>query len=208
MDAARRFSILSSHLRPTALFPPACSEDPSSPSLWRSNCSSTSSVNDEDGDPKYGCVFCKISRGESPALKIYEDDICFCILDINPVINGHSLIIPKSHFSSLQETPPHVIGAMCSKVPFISSAVMKATGCDSFNLLVNNGAASGQVIFHTHLHIIPRKTHDCLWTSESLRRLPLKLGQEALRLLEEIRKELKPTAQEEEKERNKVLVAS
>ncbi|XWS47174.1 hypothetical protein CRYUN_Cryun14cG0130700 [Craigia yunnanensis] len=81
----------------------------------------------------------------------------------------------------------HVVAAMCSKVPFIGSAIMKATGSDSFNLLVNNGAAAGQVIFHTHIHIIPRKARDCLWTSESLQRRPLKLDQETSGLANRVR---------------------
>ncbi|CAJ2670046.1 unnamed protein product [Trifolium pratense] len=109
---------------------------------------------------------------------LYEDDTCLCILDTSPVSHGHSLIIPKSHFPSLDATPPSVIAAMCSKVPFISNAIMKATGCNSFNLLINNGAAAGQVIFHTHMHIIPRKAFDCLWNSESLLRHPLNLDDE------------------------------
>ncbi|CBI41071.3 unnamed protein product, partial [Vitis vinifera] len=83
-----------------------------------------------------------------------------------------------------------VVAAMCSKVPFISNAIMKASGCDSFNLLVNNGAAAGQVIFHTHIHIIPRKARDCLWTSESLRRRTLKLDQEASQLADRVREQL------------------
>ncbi|KAL6563485.1 Histidine triad nucleotide-binding protein 3 [Orobanche gracilis] len=61
---------------------------------------------------------------------------------------------------------------------------------DSFNLLVNNGAAAGQVIYHTHIHIIPRKEDDCLWTSESLRRRPLKLDQESSQLGTRIRESL------------------
>ncbi|KAL5579959.1 hypothetical protein UlMin_012401 [Ulmus minor] len=79
------------------------------------------------------------------------------ITDYNP---EHSLIIPKSHYPSLEATPPSVIAAMCSKVPFISSAMLKPL--DSFNLLVNNGEATGQ----THIHIIPCKAHDFLWASE------------------------------------------
>nr|GMD28041.1 adenylylsulfatase HINT3 [Ipomoea batatas] len=61
---------------------------------------------------------------------------------------------------------------------------------DSFNLLVNNGAAAGQVVFHTHIHIIPRKASDCLWASESLRRRKLKLDHEALQLAYSIREKL------------------
>ncbi|XP_025887094.1 histidine triad family protein isoform X2 [Solanum lycopersicum] len=82
-----------------------------------------------------------------------------------------------------------VVAAMSSKLPLISSAVMKATGCDSFNLLVNNGAAAGQVIYHTHIHIIPRKASDCLWTSETLSRCPLK-SDEAQKLADGIRENL------------------
>ncbi|KAK9281720.1 hypothetical protein L1049_004624 [Liquidambar formosana] len=93
-------------------------------------------------------------------------------------------------FLHWQATPPSVVAAMCSKVPFIGNAIMKATGCDSFNLLVNNGAAAGQVIFHTHIHIIPRKARDCLWASESLRRRPLQLGEEASQLVDRIREKL------------------
>ncbi|KAH7855113.1 hypothetical protein Vadar_021371 [Vaccinium darrowii] len=180
MEARRRLALLSSHLRPTA--------DSSASPILSFNCSS--SFDSEKGNQESDCVFCRIIRGESPALKLYEDDVCLCILDTNPVSHGHSLIMPKSHFPCLQETPPTVIGAMCSKVPFIGNAVVKATSCDSYNLLVNNGAAAGQVIFHTHLHIIPRKAQDCLWDSESLPRRPLKLDHETSQLADRIRKEL------------------
>ncbi|KAI8574194.1 hypothetical protein RHMOL_Rhmol01G0336200 [Rhododendron molle] len=183
MEARRRLALLSSHLRPTT------TGTPTSP-VSASNCASASVC--EKGNQENDCVFCRIIRGESPALKLYEDDVCLCILDTNPVSHGfatlafgilvtaslllclprHSLIIPKSHFPCLQATPPPVIGAMCSKVPFISNAVVKATGCDSFNLLVNNGAAAGQVIFH------------------SLPRHPLKLDHETSQLAHRIRKEL------------------
>ncbi|XP_024627250.1 adenylylsulfatase HINT3 isoform X2 [Medicago truncatula] len=97
---------------------------------------------------------------------------------VNHLLSRHSLIIPKSHYPSLDATPPSVVAAMSSKVPFISNAIMKATGCNSFNVLINNGAAAGQVIFHTHMHIIPRKAYDCLWASESLLRRPLNLDDE------------------------------
>ncbi|KAM5562971.1 adenylylsulfatase HINT3 [Rosa sericea] len=183
---SRRLSILCSHLRPgsglapTRLIP-----------VSRSNCDANQQPGDSDkGSDKNDCVFCKIIRGESPAFKIYEDDVCLGILDTHPLSRGHSLIIPKSHFPSLKATPPAVVAAMCSKVPFISSAIMKATGSDSFNLLVNNGTAAGQVIFHTHIHIIPRKALDCLWASESLRRRPLNIDQEASRLADRVREQL------------------
>ncbi|KAL5865803.1 hypothetical protein ACOSQ3_003317 [Xanthoceras sorbifolium] len=174
----RRLAILCSHLSPPAPFSGV------SVSVCASGEQQRLSVFEKD------CVFCNIIRGQSPALKLYEDDMCICILDTNPLSRGHSLIIPKSHFSSLEATPPSVVAAMCSKVPFISNAIMKATGCDSFNLLVNNGAAAGQVIFHTHIHIIPRKASDCLWASESLMRRPLKLDKETSQLTNQVREQL------------------
>ncbi|XP_020246323.1 adenylylsulfatase HINT3-like [Asparagus officinalis] len=83
-----------------------------------------------------------------------------------------------------------VVAAMCSKVPFLSNAIMKATQSDSFNLLVNNGLAAGQVIFHTHFHIIPRKTGDKLWPSENSRRRPLIYNENTFVLVDCIREQL------------------
>ncbi|KAL8026884.1 hypothetical protein ABFX02_14G058700 [Erythranthe guttata] len=182
-SARRRLALLSSHVNP----PPP---ETSLPTRLVSSSPCASDSNAETNKEHDDCVFCKIIRGDSPALKLYEDDECLCVLDTYPLCCGHSLIIPKCHFPSLDATPPSIIGAMCSKVPLISNAVMKATGCDSFNMLVNNGAAAGQVIYHTHIHIIPRKAHDCLWRSESIRRRPLKLDQEASQLADQIRESL------------------
>ncbi|XP_021978109.1 adenylylsulfatase HINT3 isoform X2 [Helianthus annuus] len=171
----RRLSIIASHLNPITT---------TASIVTRSHCSSSSDPAEKQCNLETDCVFCKIVRGDAPALKLYEDDECLCILDNQPVSPGHCLIIPRGHFPSL------VVAAMCSKVPYISKAVMKATGSDSFNLLVNNGVDAGQVIFHTHIHIIPRRPRDCLWASESLKRQPLKLDEEALHLVNNIRQQL------------------
>ncbi|KAL5648835.1 hypothetical protein ACJX0J_039644, partial [Zea mays] len=112
------------------------------------------------------CVFCNIVAGTAQAFKLYEDDMCLCILDAKPLTSGHSLIIPKSHYPSVQTTPPTVLAAICSKLPLLGTAIMKATQCDAFNVLINNGEKAGQVIFHTHVHIIPRSKDDNLWSSE------------------------------------------
>ncbi|KAA3474823.1 adenylylsulfatase HINT3 [Gossypium australe] len=218
---ARRLAILYSHLCP---FPSA-----SVPSLSSIVSPSACAPQSKETFP-HDCVFCQIIRGDSPAFKLYEDDMCLCILDTRPLSPGHSLIIPKSHFPSLDTTPPsvyakedfnmHVVAAMCSKVPFISNAIIKVTGADSFNLLVNNGVAAGQVIFHislnnaytdlddnfewfvydikfqTHVHIIPRKAGDCLWTSESLHRRTLKVDQETSGLANRVRELLLKISEE------------
>uniref|UniRef100_A0A6N2KV48 HIT domain-containing protein n=1 Tax=Salix viminalis TaxID=40686 RepID=A0A6N2KV48_SALVM len=85
------------------------------------------------------------------------------------------------------------------KGPSIGNAIMKANGYDSFNLLVNNGAAAGQVIFHTHIHIIPRKARDCLWTTESLRKRPLNFDQEASQIVSRVREQLSSISPDDEK---------
>ncbi|PIA29807.1 hypothetical protein AQUCO_05800110v1 [Aquilegia coerulea] len=189
MESQRRLAVLCSHLRQVNLG----IEDFSGVST--SSCFATKGDEKDLKDSgkeseEKNCIFCKIIRGESPCMKIYEDDVCLCILDLNPLTNGHSLVIPKCHFSSLRSTPPSVIASMFSKIPLVSSAIMKAANCDSFNLLVNNGAAAGQVIFHTHLHIIPRKACDRLWNSETFNRQRLKLDEETALLAGCIREKL------------------
>ncbi|MBA0860159.1 hypothetical protein Goshw_014612 [Gossypium schwendimanii] len=217
---ARRLAILYSHLCPF--------RSASVPSLSSIVSPSACSPQSKETFP-HDCVFCQIIRGDSPAFKLYEDDMCLCILDTRPLSPGHSLIIPKSHFPSLDTTPPSVVAAMCSKVPFISNAIIKVTGADSFNLLVNNGVAAGQVVFHkislnnaytdlddnfewfvydikfqTHIHIIPRKAGDCLWTSESLHRRTLKVDQETSGLANRVR-ELLLNMSEENKDQVSTL---
>lgn len=106
------------------------------------------------------CLFCKITKHEIPAEIIYEDDDVMAFLDIMPKQFGHTLVIPKKHFDSIVDTPDDIIAKMFTVLKKISPAILKVTSADSFNTLFNSGAASGQMIFHTHMHIIPRKRGD------------------------------------------------
>ncbi|RWW15939.1 hypothetical protein GW17_00020200 [Ensete ventricosum] len=151
--AQRRLAVLSSHLTQTGPAPPSALGPP--PGVSTSRCSSDGGGGGgeiERGGEK-GCVFCRIIRGESPAFKV-EPSLSLIssgFLDAGITsffLRRHSLIIPKLHSPSLESTPPPVVAAMCSKIPILSSCIMKATQSDSFNLLVNNGLAAGQVIFH------------------------------------------------------------
>ncbi|KAL5206733.1 hypothetical protein ABZP36_034942 [Zizania latifolia] len=176
----RRLGVLLSHLLPFAP-PPArhgrhdLRVGEAGTGLAASPCAGGGKGESSGGDY---CVFCEIVKGNKPAYKLYEDDVCVCILDIKPLSTGHSLIIPKSHFPSLQATPPSVIAAICCKLPLLSKAIVKATQCDAFNVLVNNGKVAGQVIFHTHVHIIPRREGDNLWSSETYERDLIKNDQD------------------------------
>lgn len=106
------------------------------------------------------CLFCKIIAGEIPAKKIYEDDTVLAFLDIHPVNIGHTLVIPKAHFANLYDTSDETLSHMMTVVKKLSVAVKGALNADGVNIEMNNDAVAGQIIFHTHLHIIPRFSGD------------------------------------------------
>ena len=114
------------------------------------------------------CIFCKIINNESPAAKVYEDDEVLAFMDVNPVNKGHILVIPKKHYQSLVETPDEILRELWVAAKKVGLALKKAVGADGLNFGVNNGAAAGQVVFHTHIHVIPRFNGDGLklWPSK------------------------------------------
>jgi histidine triad (HIT) family protein len=111
-----------------------------------------------------GCVFCKMVDGEIPVTKIYEDDAVLAFLDIGPVSDGHTLVIPKQHCPRAHECDPEVLAEVGLRLGRIAGAVAAAMDADGYNLLSNNGSAAGQVVDHLHFHIIPRKVGDCVFT--------------------------------------------
>lgn len=107
-----------------------------------------------------GCLFCKMVAGQIPVAKIYEDDVILSFLDIGPISDGHTLVIPKQHFEKLHDCPSELLGEVCSRLGRIAEAVMVAVNADGYNVLCNNGRAAGQLVEHLHFHIIPRNTAD------------------------------------------------
>ena len=108
------------------------------------------------------CIFCKIVKGEIPAAKFYEDDYCIAFLDINPVNKGHALVIPKKHFETVLDMPEQEGIALAKASVKIGKALKRATGCEGVNLLHNIGKAAGQLVFHAHVHLIPRFSIDSM----------------------------------------------
>lgn len=106
------------------------------------------------------CIFCKIISGEIPSFKIYENEKILAFLDINPVNPGHTLVIPKDHYYNFSDTPEEVLCELIKVTKKIAPAVLKGAGAESFNLTINNGAEAGQVVPHTHFHIVPRFNGD------------------------------------------------
>ena len=108
------------------------------------------------------CLFCKMVAGQIPVTKIYEDEVVLVFLDIGPISDGHTLVIPKQHFEKLHDCPSEFLGRVGSRLGKIAGAVTAAMNSDGYNVLCNNSRAAGQHIEHLHFHIIPRNTGDGL----------------------------------------------
>lgn len=121
----------------------------------------------KNSNPKTGsadCIFCKIVEGGLSAYRVYEDGNVLAFLDIFPIHPGHTLIIPKKHYADIFDTPESDLQSIIAVAKKISLAVMRATKADAINIGMNNKPASGQVVMHTHLHVIPRFKDDGLKT--------------------------------------------
>ena len=102
------------------------------------------------------CIFCKIIAGEIPSLKVYEDDNVFAFLDISPNNPGHTLVIPKKHYADITDIPEEELHNMMDAVKKISTALLENTEASGVNLIMNNKPEAGQLVFHAHMHVIPR----------------------------------------------------
>lgn len=105
-------------------------------------------------------IFEKIGNGEIPSVKTYEDDVCFVILDINPVSKGHSLVISKKCYNNIGCCPDDVISHMILVAKKVDDKLREELNCDGTNILINNDPASGQEVPHIHIHVIPRYLTD------------------------------------------------
>jgi histidine triad (HIT) family protein len=101
-------------------------------------------------------IFSKIIRGELPCHKVYEDEWVLAFLDIGPLCEGHTLVIPKQAVATLDQLSDDAAAAIGRVLPRLSRALMQATGATDFNILQNNGAAAHQAVAHVHFHIIPK----------------------------------------------------
>lgn len=106
------------------------------------------------------CLFCKIVSGNIPAEKVYEDAGTLAFLDIHPVNPGHALVVPKAHSQNMLSAKVEDMCAVISAILLIAPKILKAVGAVDFNLGQNNGGSAGQVVPHTHFHIIPRFGND------------------------------------------------
>lgn len=104
------------------------------------------------------CIFCKIIKGDIPSYTIYEDEIIKVILDINPVSNGHMLIIPKTHYVNLMDIDDSVLSHIMNTSKDLYKKYKDKLNMDGLSITQNNDY--GQEVKHYHLHLIPRYEND------------------------------------------------
>jgi histidine triad (HIT) family protein len=102
------------------------------------------------------CKFCKIARKELSSSRIYEDEDVMAFLDIRPLNEGHTLVIPKKHYETIYNAPDEEIGHLFKIVKKVACAVKKSVGAEGITISQHNERAAGQDIFHVHVHVLPR----------------------------------------------------
>jgi histidine triad (HIT) family protein len=106
------------------------------------------------------CTFCDLIRGAAEVSVCHEDSDAIAFMDIQPVNNGHVLVVPREHYESLLDVPEEIGMHLFRVTMRLANAVRKVTGSDDLNIVVNSGAAAGQDEPHYHVHIIPRRHAD------------------------------------------------
>jgi histidine triad (HIT) family protein len=115
---------------------------------------------------KQNCLFCQLGSGKIPSKKVYEDEKCFAILDINPATKGHILLMPKEHFVVLPQAPDDSVRHLGIIARKLSKSLLRVLGAQGTNIFIANGVAAGQRAPHLIIHIIPRSEGDSITAFE------------------------------------------
>ena len=126
--------------------------------------------------------FAKILRGELPAYKVYENDKAFAFLDIMPRAAGHTLVIPKAPVRTILDIAPDDLAHLIKTTQMIARAAKSVFAADGLTIQQFNEPAGGQVVFHLHIHVIPRKMGVALKPPASVKEDPAVLADNALKL--------------------------
>jgi len=127
-------------------------------------------------------IFAKILRGELPAYKVYEDDRAFAFLDIMPRSPGHTLVIPKAPARNVLDIQPDDLAHVAKIAQKVAKAGMQVFAADGITIQQFNEPAGGQVVFHLHVHVLPRKDGVALKPPASEKERPEVLAQQAEQL--------------------------
>jgi len=106
------------------------------------------------------CLFCRIIKKELPSTILYEDSTVIAILDAFPATPGHALVLPKEHIDNIYTMPPEIGASVMKTAINLAKAMKKQLKPAGLNLVQSNEKLAGQVIFHFHLHVIPRYEND------------------------------------------------
>src|SRR5947207_3182981 len=127
-------------------------------------------------------IFAKIVRGELPCYKIYEDDKALAFLDIMPRASGHALVLPKAPARNILDASPDDLAHVMKVAQKIAKASVEVFGADGVTIQQFNESAGGQVVFHLHVHVIPRKAGVTLKPPPSVKEAPEVLAERAKQL--------------------------
>ena len=127
-------------------------------------------------------IFARILRGELPCYKVFEDDRCLAFLDIMPRAPGHTLVLPKTPARNILDIAPDDLGYVILVAQKIAKASLAVFGADGITIQQFNERAGGQVVFHLHVHIIPRKEGVPLKPPASFKEAPEVLAEQARKL--------------------------
>ncbi len=127
-------------------------------------------------------IFAKILRGELPCYKVYEDEKTFAFLDIMPRAPGHTLVLPKSPVRNLLDVSPEDLAHVMQAAQKIARAAMQVFAADGVTVQQFNESAGGQVVFHLHVHVIPRVQGVALKPPASVKEAPEVLADQAAKL--------------------------
>jgi histidine triad (HIT) family protein len=130
------------------------------------------------------CIFCKIVAGEAPGHRVYEDERVLVFLDIFPVADGHTLVIPKRHATDLLGCQADDLASVVQISQRVAQAQRTVFDPDGIGVFQLNGAAAGQTVFHYHMHLIPRNQGDKLVLHSRTPGDPATLKTQAVQLAE------------------------
>ncbi|MCB9370235.1 HIT family protein [Candidatus Woesearchaeota archaeon] len=111
---------------------------------------------------KEKCIFCEISNGNIPSKKILETENVLALLDVNPVSEGHTLVIPKKHYENIFDIDKEILKEISEICQKLSNLFKEKLKCEGVNILNASGKVAQQSVFHLHFHVVPRYSNDKL----------------------------------------------
>jgi histidine triad (HIT) family protein len=130
---------------------------------------------------KTDCIFCRIARRELETDLVFEDENTLAFLDANPLAKGHTIVIPKSHVSRVEDLEEDLAEAVFRTVHRLTGPIQEAVSAPASTIAINNGPASGQEIPHLHVHVIPRFRGDGGGPIHSIMKQKPRLGNQEMK---------------------------